>query len=102
MRGALYCLGLFLPLCWGCSGAHVVGGEEMTRAALLESSVSWWCDSTCKRLRACRAPDNCEWSGGVCLLQSKCQQEHTRQCVKFYGHVLRLWFSGLFGDAMLG
>jgi hypothetical protein len=66
MRGALYGLGLLLPLFWGCSGEHVVAGEEKTKAEQLESSLTSWCDSTCKRLRACPAPDNCDCSGDVC------------------------------------
>jgi hypothetical protein len=66
MRGALYGLGLLLPLFWGCSGTHVVAGEEKTRAEQLESSLTSWCESTCKRLRACPAPDDCDCSGDVC------------------------------------
>ena len=66
MRGALHGLGFLLPILWGCSGAHVVAGEEKTNAEQLESSLTSWCDNTCKRLRACPAPDNCDCEGDVC------------------------------------
>lgn len=66
MRAALYGLGLWLPLFWGCSGAHVVAGEEKTKAEQLESGLPSWCESTCKRLRACPAPDSCDCNGDVC------------------------------------
>jgi hypothetical protein len=48
----------------GCSGQHVVGGDEKTKAEQLEASLPTWCQSICAELSAC--PEDCDCSGDSC------------------------------------
>jgi hypothetical protein len=66
MRRCLFGLSLFLPLLLGCSGAHVVAGQEKTKAEQLESALPSWCSSTCTRFLACPENTGCDCSGEVC------------------------------------
>jgi hypothetical protein len=66
MRRRLIGWSLFVPLFLGCSGAHVVAGEEKTKAEELESALPSWCHSTCTRLLACPQGTGCDCSGDVC------------------------------------
>lgn len=88
MRGALYGLGLLLPLFLGCSGAHVVAGEEKTKAEQLESALPSWCPSTCERLRACPAPASCDCDGDVCDcvgIDDGCEEQCTALLGRYTG-----------------
>ena len=81
-------LGLCLPwlVLMGCSGQNVVAGDEKTKAEQLESSLPSWCQSTCVKLRACEADQDCGCSGDVCECSAgvdedcdgACQDELTR------------------------
>ena len=80
-------LSVLLPLVFGCAGKNTVAGEDKTKSEQLGASVPSWCETTCKRLKACPAvPCDCS-QGDVCncppSISDSCQQDCAKAMTQF-------------------
>jgi hypothetical protein len=88
-------LSVLFPLVLGCAGKNTVAGEDpnaatgaKTKAEQLSASAPSWCDSTCKRLKACPTVScNCDTSGNACdcppSISASCQQDCAKAMTQF-------------------
>ena len=58
--------GLALPALLGCTGQHVVAGEEKTQAEQLAAELPEWCSDICQTIHECNGDQDCVCSGDVC------------------------------------
>jgi len=65
MRCVVALVAFALPALLGCTGQHVVAGEERTKAEQYEATLPAWCSAICHTLQNCEEQD-CACSGDVC------------------------------------
>ena len=86
---------IILPMLLGCSGKHVVAGQEKPKEERLKEGLPSWCQKTCARYDDCRAqdPDPCQCEGDYCSCvfepddcREDCEEQltkltHSAECV---------------------
>jgi hypothetical protein len=83
MRSVWYWM---LPLVLGCSGKHIVAGDDKTKSEQLVDSLPTWCQQICEAIVACTEGRPCDCDGDSCNCAStdvadcreSCQQEMRR------------------------
>jgi hypothetical protein len=82
MRNA-WCL--VLPLLLGCSGKHVVAGEDKTTSEQFAASLPSWCENFCKTYASCAGATPCDCTGGTCRCENVSEADCREDCQEELG-----------------